>query len=59
MLAPPAVDEGTFLEWVRPSLLAMTWLAARLGPEDDVDDVVQDRLRVSSGDTTLTYQRVG
>ena len=40
--APPAVDEGTFVQWVRPSLLAMTRLAARLVPGDDVDDVVQE-----------------
>jgi RNA polymerase sigma-70 factor (ECF subfamily) len=33
-----------FAAWVRPSLLAMTRLAARLAPHADPDDVVQEAL---------------
>lgn len=39
----PARPED-FADWVRPSLLAMTRVAARLAPRADTDDVVQDAL---------------
>ncbi|MHA3701609.1 RNA polymerase sigma factor [Jatrophihabitans sp. YIM 134969] len=42
MQAQTAADEDAFVDWIRPSLLAMTRLAARLVPAHDVDDVVQD-----------------
>ena len=40
--APDTADD--FAEWVRPHLGAMTRLAARLAPEGDRDDVVQEAL---------------
>ena len=40
--APDTADH--FAEWVRPHLAAMARLAARLAPEGDRDDVVQEAL---------------
>lgn len=37
-------DAGEFTEWVRPHLPAMARLAARLAPQADRDDVVQEAL---------------
>ncbi len=42
MSAPAAPDE--FAEWVRPHIPAMRRLAARLAPELDADDAVQEAL---------------
>jgi RNA polymerase sigma-70 factor (ECF subfamily) len=42
MAAPTAPD--SFAEWVRPHLPAMRRLAARLAPEVDADDAVQEAL---------------
>jgi len=42
MQAPVAPD--AFAEWVRPHLAAMRRLAARLAPEVDADDAVQEAL---------------
>ncbi len=41
-LAP--ADPGAFTDWVRPHLAPMAWLAARLAPDADRDDVVQEAL---------------
>jgi RNA polymerase sigma factor (sigma-70 family) len=47
-MARPATDPpagaGEFTEWVRPHLPAMARLAARLAPQADRDDVVQEAL---------------
>lgn len=40
--APDTADD--FADWVRPHLAAMTRLAARLAPDGDRDDVVQEAL---------------
>lgn len=42
--SPPTDDPASFAQWVAPSLLAMTRLAARLAPHADPDDVVQEAL---------------
>ena len=42
-MAAPAAPDG-FAEWVRPHLPAMRRLAARLAPEVDADDAVQEAL---------------
>lgn len=39
-----SLDASTFAELVRPHMIAMTRLAARLGPNGGQDDVVQDAL---------------
>jgi len=41
--APPA-DGAAFVEWVRPHLVAMARVAARLAVGADRDDIVQDSL---------------
>jgi RNA polymerase sigma factor (sigma-70 family) len=46
-IAEPAGPPGTsdaFAEWVRPHLVAMHRLAARLAPSGEADDVIQDAL---------------
>jgi RNA polymerase sigma factor (sigma-70 family) len=40
----PLQNGAEFTDWVRPHLPAMAWLAARLAPMADRDDVVQDAL---------------
>ncbi len=42
MAVPATPDE--FAAWVAPQMAAMTRLAARLGPLDDRDDIVQESL---------------
>jgi RNA polymerase sigma factor (sigma-70 family) len=43
--APPVVDEQvSFVEWTAPYLSRMALVAARLGPPDERDDIVQDAL---------------
>lgn len=37
-------DPQAFADWVRPHLTRMAWLAARLAPRADRDDVVQEAL---------------
>ncbi len=39
-----ATVDDDFAEWVAPRLLAMTRLAARLAPDDEPDEVVQEAL---------------
>ena len=41
---PRPVTPEEFADWVRPNLPAMARLAARLGPPDERDDIVQEAL---------------
>lgn len=41
---PAPADPAAFVDWVRPHLTSMTRLAARLAPDGDRDDIVQEAL---------------
>jgi RNA polymerase sigma factor (sigma-70 family) len=40
----PTDDAATFADWVEPHVAAMSRLAARLAPDSDRDDIVQEAL---------------